>query len=81
MKMKLYCIRDNAANEFSTPYMAKNDATAMRIYRGHMANLPPNVPANEFSCVMVGEFDNETGYLEQDGMVVVKTAEEETENG
>lgn len=61
--MKLYSIYDVVSVEFSTPFMAKNDEAAKRIFFGAFGTDFYMEHKNDFECYCIGKFDIETGEI------------------
>lgn len=57
MKLGIYVIRDSVAGEYGPPYVAKNDALALRQFQ---SLIKTTVSPLDFSCHYVGEFCSET---------------------
>lgn len=60
MKYEMYSTRDIVTNQFSAPYLAVNDASAIRSFNKDRASQP--FP-NDFELHLVGSFDSETGEI------------------
>lgn len=65
MKMKVFAIRDVAANRFFAPQMEYNDLTARRWF-GELINNgagPLNFQPKDYDLFEVGDFDTEKGEI------------------
>lgn len=65
MIMQCFCIRDDKASLFLTPFFARNSIEATRQVQA-VANDPKNMLSlhgEDFSLYMLGSMDDETGWL------------------
>jgi len=63
MKMlKIYSIRDEAAEFFIQPFLANADAQAIRMFIGSLGDSFPH--RSDFNLFFCGSFDTETGVIE-----------------
>lgn len=62
----MYCIRDNVAEECSPPGIAKNPATAERMFRENK-DIAATGHAEDFSLKIIGKFNSETGEVSECG--------------
>lgn len=65
MKVNLYAIYDDKADNFTPPFTAPSDAVAFRMF-GHSVNSNPIMASypTHFSCSRLGTFDDSTGQVE-----------------
>lgn len=59
--MKIYTVRDTAADYFLPPYFARTDDQAKRMFIGSLGDSFPY--RRDFGLFLVGEFDEETGVI------------------
>lgn len=60
---KIYAVKDLLAGEFAPPFMAHNDAVAIRMVQSMLAKVPVHMQ-KDFVCYAVAEFDEKTGHIE-----------------
>lgn len=58
----LYSILDTVAEEFSAPYVAKNDGIAIRMYHQTLSKVDPNLKP-EFKLYKLGSWDSVIGTI------------------
>lgn len=56
MMKRLYYIRDNKAESNAPPFLAPNDAVAVRQFTG--MQYPKEIPRDDFDLYYLGEFDS-----------------------
>jgi len=67
--MKIYSIRDDAAQFFIQPFFANTDAQATRMFIGSLGDSFPH--RADFKLYALGTFDTETGQICGSGPVLV----------
>ena len=61
----VYCLYDKKAAIYTAPFTEKNDATAVRLVQGLLANRGSNISQypEDFDLYYLGDFDPEDGQL------------------
>lgn len=59
----LYTIFDRPAQQHSAPFIARNDAVALRQYSHYKGTIPPHVPPEDFVLIEIATMDDETGMI------------------
>lgn len=57
MKHHMYAIMDKLANEFSPPWVGKNDQIALRQYH-YLSQTTPDFPRNDMQLFHIGTFED-----------------------
>lgn len=66
----LYTVLDTVKAEINQPFLANNDAHAVRIHQQSLKEVPVDFHG-EMKLLCIGEINVETGYLHTEGFPVV----------
>lgn len=59
MILQMYNVKDKVSEEFAPPFVAKNDAVALRQFNNLINNLNPQ----DYSLYHIGQYDSDTGLI------------------
>lgn len=59
MTLNMYNVKDRVSDEFAPPYVAKNDAVALRQFNHLISNLNPQ----DYELYCIGKYDTDTGLI------------------
>lgn len=59
MILQMYNVKDKISEEFAPPFVAKNDAVALRQFNHLINNLNPQ----DYSLYHIGQYDSDTGLI------------------
>lgn len=78
MRSRLYVCYDRVAQECAPPFLAKNDAQALRMFEKGMENSPD---FHDFQLVCLAAFDTETMRIDPLAVPQVVVSPEQEESG
>lgn len=67
MVRQLYCVFDVVAVESASPFMAKSDSVALRMFENDFKQNP-GMSVEHFKLMWIGEFDTETSLIKVMGV-------------